>query len=421
MKEEQAFYGKRIVLGSLMVTVFTMAIVNKTPPFYMTPICDELGFSITGFSVGFAFSALGAAVGAICAGFLINKLKLRVMMSIGIIITGVSFAALGIASQLWQFYLLLFLIDFGMGLAENIPLTTMISNWYIGKRGMMTGIVFSGMGVGGIFLSILIEKLIFNVGWQSAALISGIIIVVTALPACLFIFYKKPEDIGQKPFVDSNSITKESEAKPEESGEGVSKSVALRSLPFFMLVIGLLCMGIISSGVMVHIPNFLYGLDMNAGVPMGLLSAVAAVGALASGIIFDKLGPVRGILIATIIFSCGMICLYLTASMPLLVYLMVVCVGLSVCIASPGPPLLTSSVFGTKDYSSLFGIIWALFLVGCIIGPILSGAIFDATGSYGIVWLVFIGIAVMMFIFCALAVAGGQRLRQKLAKNEQPL
>ena len=169
---------------------------------------------------------------------------------------------------------------------------------------------------------------------------------------------------------------------------------------------------------MVHIPNFLYGSGMNAGVPMGLLSAVAAVGAVSIGIIFDKLGPVKGILIAAIIFSCGMICLYLTANMPWLIYITVVCVGLSVCIASPGPPLLTSSVFGTKDYSSLFGIIWALFLIGCIIGPILAGAIFDATGSYGIVWLVFIGIAAMMFIFCALAVAGGHRLRQRVEENE---
>ncbi len=422
MKEKQGFYGKRIIFGSLLVTIFTMAIVNKTPPFYMTPICTEYGFSVTGFSVSFALAALGAALGAISAGLFINKLKLRLMMSLGIIMAGVCFAALSIASRLWQFYVLYFLIDFGMALAANIPLTTMISNWYIGKRGMMTGIVFSGMGVGGVIFSILVEKLILSLGWQQAALVSGIIIIATALPACLFIFYKKPEDIGQKPYVNPEGADEKAEGKAKESdaGAGVSKTVALRSPVFYTLAIGLICLGIIASGVMVHVPNFLYGIGKNAGVTMAILSGVAVVGALVSGIIFDKLGPVKGMLVAAAVFICGMICLYLTTATPWLAYIMAICVGFSVCIGSTGPPLLTSAVFGTKDYSSLFGIIYALFLVGCIAGPILSGAVFDATGAYGTVWLIFIVVAALMFAFCALAVAGGRKLwQQAVAKERQ--
>ncbi len=50
MGKEKPFYGKWIVFGSLMITTFAMAIINNTTAFYMTPICNELGFSTAAFS-----------------------------------------------------------------------------------------------------------------------------------------------------------------------------------------------------------------------------------------------------------------------------------------------------------------------------------------------------------------------------------
>ncbi len=426
MGEKRGFYGKWIILGSLMITVFTMAIINNTTSFYMTPVCEQFGFSIASFSICYSFAAIGAAAGAIVAGILINKLPLRLMMTLGIILTAACFAGLSIATQLWQFYILLCFADFGMGLASNIPLTTMLSNWYVDKRGTMTGVVFAGMGVGGVIFSILVEKWILNLSWQSATVISGVIILIIALPVCLFLFYKKPEDIGQTAFVYPEGSGKKHEKAAEEKkdavqadDDGVSKGEALRSPVFYILSAGLLCLGLIAAGVMVHVPNFLYEIGMNAGVTMAILSAVAIVGTFVSGVIFDKLGPVKGMLVAAGAFILGMICLYCATQIQWLVYLMALFVGFSICIGTTGPPLLTSAVFGTKDYSSLFGILYALFLVGCMAGPVFSGAIFDLSGNYGPVWLIFIAVAAVMFLFCAWAVASGRKLRHKLASAKE--
>lgn len=64
MTRESLFYGKWIVIGSLMITIFTMAIINNTTAFYMTPICKELGFSTGAFSECYSMSAVGGSAGS---------------------------------------------------------------------------------------------------------------------------------------------------------------------------------------------------------------------------------------------------------------------------------------------------------------------------------------------------------------------
>ncbi|MGI6095632.1 MAG: MFS transporter [Lachnospiraceae bacterium] len=120
----------------------------------------------------------GAALGAILAGILIKKMPIRVMMVIGAAGTGMAFMGISVADRLWHFYVLLLLADLFMALITNVPLTTMINNWYIDKRGMMTGLVFAGAGLGSIVLSPLCEWTIQAAGGYASATISGAIILV---------------------------------------------------------------------------------------------------------------------------------------------------------------------------------------------------------------------------------------------------
>lgn len=407
-----------------------MAIINNTTAFYMTPVCEELGFSTATFSGAYSMSAVGAAAGAILAGALIRKMPIRVMMVIGAAGTGLAFMGISIADKLWQFYVLLLLADLFMALITNVPLTTMINNWYIDKRGVITGLVFAGAGLGSIVLSPLCESMIKAAGWHATAMTSGIIILVTALPVCLFIFKKAPADINQEPFryPEGSEAALKAAAKAEaekgeqdsvDNNEGVPKKLALKSGAFVLLVLGLLCMGMVCSGVMVHIPNFLYALDMNAGFVMAILSVGMLIGTFANGVMIDKLGIVKGLLVTTILFILGMLCLmFTTKDTGFLAYLMALLVGVSVCISTVGPPMLTSTIFGMRDYSALYGIVYALFLVGCVLGPIICGVVYEINKSYNLVWILYIFIGIGMFILPSLAVKSGKKLRKKL-RNER--
>lgn len=389
----------------------------------MTPICNELGFSTAGFSGVYSMSAVGAAAGAILAGIIIKKMPIRFMMVIGAIGTGLSFIGIAVATRLWQFYILLLCVDLFMALITNVPLTTMINNWYIDKRGMMTGLVFAGAGLGSIILSPLCEYMIQATGWHATAIVSGIIILVTALPVCLFIFKNAPSDVNQEPFRyaegSKEALAAEAKANAGEEcsdlNEGVPKEIAVKSSSFVLLVLGLLCMGMVCSGVMVHIPNFLYELNMNAGFVISILSVGVLIGTFANGVVIDKFGLVKGLFATTVFFILGMLCLLFTTSdRGFLAYIMALLVGVSVCISTVGPPMLTSTIFGMKDYASLYGLIYALFLVGCVLGPIICGMVYEINKSYSLVWIIYMFIGLGMFLFPSMAIKAGKSLRKKI-------
>ena len=426
MSKQKPFYGKWIIIGSLMITVFTMAIINNTTTFYMTPVCEELGFSIGAFSAAYSMAAVGATIGAIVAGTMLSKLPLKVMMSIGAIGTGLSILGLSYADKLWHFYVLLLTADLFMAMVANVPLTTMVNNWYIDNRGMMTGLIFAGAGFGSIFLSPLTEWMIKSLGWHASASISGLIIIATALPACLFLFKKAPAEKGQEAFrfpegsAAAIKAAKKAEKEAQQNAgvdmsEGFTKEQATKSRAFRLLALGLLCMGMVSSGVMVHIPNFLDELAMNAGFVISVLSIGRLIGTFSTGVIMDTLGLVKALLISTVLFVGGMVCLVFTSpEAAILPYIMALLVGLSVCVASVAPPMLTSEIFGMKAYSSLYGLNYAIFLIGCVLGPIICGIIYEVSG-YNLVWLIYIVFAIGMFIFAAMGIKAGKKQRARMA------
>jgi len=430
MKTIKNFYGMKIVIGSLFLTVFSMAIINNTASFYMEPICKTLGFTVAEFSAVYSMAALGAAVGAMLAGTLVQKLPIRLMMIIGALGTGLGFGGMSMATQIWQFYILMFVTDCSMALITNIPIATMLSNWYIDNRGKMIGLVFAGTGLGSLVFSPLTEFLIGSTGWQTSFQIMAGIILITALPVCIFVFYKTPADVGQKPFTfpeGSPEAEKAAAARAEskDSGSaddiesGVPRKVAFTTPAFWLLAGCLLLMGIMCSGVMVHIPTYLYQNDMNAGFVMAVLSVGILVGTFGSGVLMDKLGLVKVLMLCVIAYSAGMVCLYFVPYTAVLSYVMAVCLGLSVCIAKVGPPMLTSTIFGMKDYSFLYGLNYTIFLVGSVTGPVLCGILYQINESYSMVWIINIIFAVGMFFMSVVATKAGGAARRKAERIEE--
>ncbi|WP_236782334.1 MFS transporter [Anaerotignum propionicum] len=59
------------------------------------------------------------------------------------------------------------------------------------------------------------------------------------------------------------------------------------------------------------------------------------------------------------------------------------CAAVTIC-----PPLLTSYLFGEKDYGAIIGIFTMATNIGGAFGGTVAAKIFDMTGSYGSFWLV---------------------------------
>ena len=314
---------------------------------------------------------------------------------------------------MWQFYLLFGCIDFFLAAISSVPLSYLVGKWYTDKRGTMTATVFVGVNLGGVIMSPVMEHVIGAYGWKCSVIASGILIAVVAIPLSLFVIRRDPASVGQRAFVypeEQKKACRDTEAKSDF--EGVARKVAVKSPTFYLLAFGLICLGMVSAGIMVHIPNHLGSLGMNYGVIVAVLSVAAIFGTLLNGLLFDKMGAIGGMFVTTVFLVIGSICLFMVGKIAALAYLMAITVGFSICVANTGPPLLTSTMYGMKDYSKLFGYQYAMFLAGCMLGPITSGAIYDKTQSYDLVWIVFIVVSILMFISLFAAVKGAKHFRK---------
>ncbi|MCQ4833461.1 hypothetical protein NE473_31660 [Hungatella sp. SL.1.14] len=55
-------------------------------------------------------------------------------------------------------------------------------------------------------------------------------------------------------------------------------------------------------------------------------------------------------------------------------------------ITSVLPALLTSKIFGTRDYGPIYGTVVSVNRFGGVIGTVLVSLLFDITGDYSIIW-----------------------------------
>ena len=111
------------------------------------------------------------------------------------------------------------------------------------------------------------------------------------------------------------------------------------------------------------------------------------------GLLGDRLGHKRAIVICLVIAAAGMA--WLQASDELwMLYLFAAVYGFShggfFTLISP----LIAGLFGTRSQGSLLGIVIFSGTIGGSIGMTLSGYIFDVTGSYAIAFIILLGLVI---------------------------
>jgi predicted MFS family arabinose efflux permease len=86
---------------------------------------------------------------------------------------------------------------------------------------------------------------------------------------------------------------------------------------------------------------------------------------------------------------------YLVPVSPLTVYLFAVALGLLWLSTVPPTNGIVAQVFGVRYLAMLAGVTFLSHQIGSFLGAWLGGRLYDATGSYGIVWWIAIALGVV--------------------------
>ncbi|QQZ10165.1 MFS transporter [Heyndrickxia vini] len=386
--QTKVFYGWYVVMSGFVIMFAAFSIINALHSLFLVPVTEDLGMSRTTFSLALSITGLGVAGASPFMGRFLVKSNMKLIMSVCVIVAGLGFASFSLANSALYFCVVGFLIGICVAGFSNIPISIMITNWFYEKKGMAMGIAFAGSGVGAAALSPLLSSFIEQFGWRISYVIAGGLVIVITLPFVLLFTKKSPIEKGVIALGSNNQVTTV-QLHEEESGMTVGE--AKTSAKFWLFIIGIVCFALVAGGVQMHIPAYLVDIGhpvLFAGTIFGLLSLTNTVGKLILGVVLDKFRTVGGAIYVGICMTIAMLAL-LSATTQSLAFVFAIAYGLSISIATLGPPFMTDDLFGKKNFGQLFGIVQVFFVATSSLGVIVSGFIYDVTNSYRFAWIFF--------------------------------
>jgi len=167
---------------------------------YISPWEYEFSVSRTTVTLISMLSFAVFAIGQPFAGKLNDHFG-RIVPIISVFFMGLCLVLTSMATQMWQIFAL-FGIGFSIGISgcgHNVS-ASIITNWFVEKRGFALGLMTSGMAIG-MFAVVPANLFIIDaLGWRVAMRLFGIIIIVLAGPLYIFLLRNFPKDKGMKPF-----------------------------------------------------------------------------------------------------------------------------------------------------------------------------------------------------------------------------
>ena len=252
------------------------------------------------------------------------------------------------------------------------------------RRSWAMGVTAAAGSFGQFLMVPVASWLISAFGWQEALFILGLT-VLAILPLAFGL---------KEPARDTAA-----HGAPQSILQALREAFAYRS--FQLLMAGYFVCGFQVVFIGVHLPSYLKDQGMTpqvATVALALIGLFNVIGTYAAGSLGQHF-PKRYILSAIYILRSVVIVAFLAAPVtPWSVYLFSATMGVLWLSTVPPTNAIVAQVFGLRHFSMLGGFVFLSHQVGSFLGAWLGGTLYDATGSYNIVWW----IAVALGVFAAL-------------------
>jgi MFS family permease len=363
--------GWRIILGSLCGIAFGVTgLFFYSMGIFLKPIAQEFHWSRAAASTISVAASLTLAATAPFVGRLVDLVGVRVVALTSSVGLAIGFFVLSRASSNLPTYLVLVVLTILVGAgASPVAYTRLINVWFDRARGTALGFAQTATGIAAALLPVFLIPAIASHGWRAAFQSMGWVTLASA-PAILAL-------VGPQRVPTGTSLN------PPILTHGMSLSAAVRT-PVFMLLAGMLGAAAVGvSGIIVHIVPLL----SDAGLPPVRASAIAGllgigiiVGRVLTGILVDCVFAPRVAFAAFASAAAG--CWVLAWGGAAWAIPATLLAGLAMGAEIDLIGYLVARYYGLKSYGRIYGWLYAIFMVGTAIGPLLAGAAFDRFGNY---------------------------------------
>jgi len=388
-KGDKIFYGWWVVLAAgVGLALHYGPIIAATFGIFFKPLSQEFGWSRAEVSLAFSLSTLVGGGALLVLGRLVDRFGARKVILPSVVLFGLGILSLSFLSPfLWHFYAVYLVLGVvGMG-TSPVPYSTVISHWFDKRRGLALALAMSGISLGVFIIAPLAQALISAVGWRQTYMVLGLLIIGGTLPVVGVLFKESPQLMDLEP----DGVSGADAGTPPQQGQGLSGREAWHTASFWLMAGAFFLSSVSFHGCIIHLVPLLTDRGVtpqSAALAISLVATGAFVGRLGCGYLLDRvfapyvaMGFFGG-------FALGIGLLWnSTGGVP--AFVAAVPLGLMVGAETDLMAYMVSRYFGLRAFGEIYSYIFAAFVLGAVIGPLLMGAGFDATGflSAGARWV----------------------------------
>ena len=418
MAARNLYYGW-IVAGATFLVMLATAGAMGAPGVIMQPLEQEFGWSSADISSALALRiALFGLMAPFSAAF-INRFGVRPVVTAAVAMICLGILASLMMTELWQLVALWgVIVGVGTGLVALVLGATVATRWFVGRRGLVIGMLTASNATGQLIFLPLLAKLTQDYGWRSALGLVVAMLLVAGVVALLTL-RDRPADVGFAPYG-----AKAIEPPPAQVlSLGAMMASPLRVLydvrssrTFWILFATFFICGLSTNGL---IQTHWISLCGDYGVaPVAAAGALAAIGAfdfvgtILSGWLSDRYDNRWLLFIYYGLRGLSLIALPFTGFSVVGLSAFAVFYGLDWVATVPPTVRLTAERFGPQNANLTFGWIFTAHMLGAAAAA-LGGGISRTEFATYLPSLYVAGVACV--IAAALVLTIGSRRRQALA------
>ena len=418
------YFGWYILAGSALMNGLGGSLLWQGFTVFFIPVATTLHLSAAQVSLAFSLARAENGVLGPITGWALDKWGYRPLMFAGTLITGIGYIWLS-RMDTYLGFLLVYLLVVSLGSSTSFmqSTTAALNAWFVRMRGFVMSINSAAFRLGGAIMIPLLSYIVLNWGWQTAAVVIGVGMIVVITPLSL-LFRRSPESVGLLPdggvslalMRRRRAVERARSGRPNtpvgwlrrvggrdapgddlpdradevsdvsDDPSDVSTKDALRTTSFWVLVLATSMRMAVHGTIFVHfIPILVWrGEDQQTAANLlGLLSLVAVPLILYTGYLSDKIG--RPIMLAFLYsMSAGSLILITRVEGTWPIFMAMLLFSGSEAGSSLNWAII-GDLFGRRRYATIRGMMAPIYNTVLIITPTAAGYVFDQTHSYNLV------------------------------------
>ena len=285
--------GWRAVLACFLMALFLFGFGLYGQGVYLVELQRLNGWPAALISGASTLSLLLANIFATFTAELVARLGLRRLVLLGIAALAASMTLLAWATVPWQLYIAFILMSFGWIGMGTVVIASVVSLWFVRRRGLAISLAFTGASTGGVVVTPLLVLLVERFGFAAAMLTGTAIMVAVLVPVAMA--WIGPPSSGV-PAAARNSGTSQAQiisAPGDLSANDMSRAKLMRNMAFWTISIPFALALVAQIGFIVHQIALLEPKigRASAGFAVSVMTFMAIAGRLSLGMVVDRLDP----------------------------------------------------------------------------------------------------------------------------------